>query len=630
MKKTLSLLLAAILCVPFVNAAIKVHTIGDSTMADYDENTTDKRGWCMYLGSFFDSQYVTVNNRGKSGADSRQFYLTSNLWPSVKSQMSAGDYLLIQFAHNDEGTITYGMDNLEYKAYLESKGELDKYTDARGTNPQTTFRDYLRTYINEARALGVNPVLVAPICRMYFSGNTIRRNGQHDLGDSFSKLENGVLYEKQSLPASDHSMDYVYAMQVVAQEMNVPFINLTEATKNLYLEYGETQCSELLFCKDDKTHTATLGANLIARLAAQLLKDANVLADYIDIPTSITATPNNLSIGEVYSGVEVSKEVLLTGFGLEPAAGTVNITTSGNLTISTEKEGTYSTSASVSYAGSTLFQKIYIHALYSTSGKTEDKIIITSGNTNIEVVVNASVISLEGGATVQAKWAIDARPIPDAVVEGPISATLTLNHLVATDIKNDISYGGQTIEMVRLHNADDAGAKTNWPLDEIDENAIRYIDFALTAPAAMDVRITNISMLISAYSTGFMCCHINTGFGDDFNDVTTIYERKNIPNASAEEVVLTPMLTIPAGETLHLRVLPWHEHTSQSGKYICLKDVTIDGMAFEPSDDPIDGPVEDSVDNINNAGKVTKLIRDGQVLICKDNHTFTTTGIEVK
>ena len=90
----------------------------------------------------------------------------------------------------------------------------------------------------------------------------------HDLGDKFSKLENGVLYENQSIPATDHSMDYVFAMQQVAAEKNVPFIDLTSATRDLYIQYGEQQCTDLLFAtKDggqpDGTHTKTLGANLI-------------------------------------------------------------------------------------------------------------------------------------------------------------------------------------------------------------------------------------------------------------------------------------------------------------------------------------------------------------------------------
>ena len=71
MKKLTSLFLALMLGNALFTNAITVHTIGDSTMADYDESTTDKRGWCTYLGAFFDPAFVTVNNRGKSGASTR-------------------------------------------------------------------------------------------------------------------------------------------------------------------------------------------------------------------------------------------------------------------------------------------------------------------------------------------------------------------------------------------------------------------------------------------------------------------------------------------------------------------------------------------------------------------------------
>ena len=572
-----------------MHATIKIHTIGDSTMADYDENTTDKRGWCMYLGSFFDAQNVTVNNRGKSGSDTRGFYTGAAYWASVKSQMSAGDYLLIQFAHNDEGTVTYGMDNLEYAQYCKDNS-LPAPTDARGTNPQTTYRDYLRLFIDEARELGVNPVLVAPICRAYFANGDIKRNGRHDLGDKFSKIENGVLYENQSLPADDHSMDYVEAMKIVAQEKNVPFIDLTQATRELYLSYGETQCLKLLFCEGDKTHTNTMGANLIARQAAQLLKEAGILAEYISIPESVSASPNALDFGEVYSGVQQNKELLITGFGLQPATGSVSIASSGDVTISVDKT-TYSQSATVNYEGSTLFQKIYVRATYTNEGEQNDNITVSFGNNTLAVPVTASVISLAGGSEVSALWPIvDKATVTNSTVTGPIAANCTMSHMMAADTKSDFTQGDETgITLVRFHNADDGGAKVAWPANEIDENATRYIDFAITAPGTMEVRITKISLDITSHSTSTMCYHINTGFGDNFTDVQTIAEKVNMTNLEIAHLELTPTLTIPAGETLHVRVLPWHNlGEAKSGKYICLRDVKIEGLAFEPGKEGIE------------------------------------------
>ena len=608
-----------------LNAAIKVHTIGDSTMAEYDENTTDKRGWGMYLGSFFDPAFVTVNNRGKSGADTRGFYTGAAYWASVKTQMTAGDYLLIQFAHNDEGTVTNGMDNLEYAAYCSANG-LPAPTDARGTNPQTTYRDMLRAFIDEARAMGVNPVLVSPICRAYFQGNDIRRNGKHDLGDKFSKIENGVLYENQSLPAGDSTMSYVKAMKVVAAEKNVPFIDLTEATRQLYLSYGETQCMNLLFCQGDKTHTNAMGGNLVARAAAQLLKNAGVLANYITIPTDITANPSAIEIGETYCGVAQNKEFLLTGYGLEPTAGTVVLSATANLQLSLDKVN-YASTANAAYSGGSMFQKVYVRAAYTTGGEQLDTVYATSGEHVIAIPVSTTAISLEGGVDVSATWAINTRPVPAAVVEGPISAALTMLHMTATDTKSDFTDGDQTgITMVRFHNADDAGAKYTWPANEIDENATRYIDFAITAPAAMDVRITGISMDIAAHSTSTMCYHINTGFNEGFTGVQTLAEKVNMPNLAIEHLALTPTLTIPAGQTLHVRVLPWHNlGEAKSGKYICLKNVVISGQAFEPT-----ATDSEDISHQQSVVRSQKFLKDGQLLILRNGVEYTITGQIVK
>ena len=614
MKKLTSLFLALMLGNALFTNAITVHTIGDSTMADYDESTTDKRGWCTYLGAFFDPAFVTVNNRGKSGASTRTFYEGAAYWASVKSQMQTGDYVLIQFAHNDENN--NGLDVLEYNAYLTEHGQ-PTLTDLRGTCPNTTYKAFLRLYVDETRALGCNPVLVAPICRKYFNGNTIRRNGQHDLGDKFSKLENGTLLENQSVAASDHSMDYVFAMREVATEKNVPFIDLTTATRDLYLQYGEQQCTELLFCQGDNTHTATLGANLIARLGAQLLQNAGILAEHISIPTSITATPAALNLGELYTGVQVSKELLLTGFGLSPETGNVSVTATTNLMISTDNE-TFASTAQASYAGSTLFQRIYIHALYSEDGEQHDTLVITSGNTLIEVPVTASVLSLDGGSPVSVSWALDAKPVADPVIEGPVSATLTLSNMIAADTKNDFTDGST---MVRFHNAVD-GAKANWPAGEIDENATRYIDFAITAPTTMELRITGISMVLASHSTSTMCCHINTGFGEEFTDVQTIYERKNFTNKTPVAVILTPVLSVPAGQTLHVRILPWHEDAAEkSGKYICVKNLLIEGQCFS----------ETGLNNTQQDFTSRKILLNGQLLILlPDGTRFDATGRKVE
>ena len=626
MKKFLSLFVAMTLFLPMMQGAVKVHTIGDSTMAEYDESTTDKRGWGMYLGSFFDSEYVTVNNRGKSGADTRGFYTGAAYWPSVKSQMSAGDYLIIQFAHNDEGTVTNGMDNLEYADYCAKNG-LPAPTDARGTNPQTTYRDMLRAFIDEARALGVTPILVGPICRAYFQGNDIRRNGQHDLGDKFSKIENGVLYENQSLPAGDSTMSYVHAMREVGKEKNVPFLNLTEESRKIYLSYGETACLEQLFCEGDKTHTNALGGNLIARAAAQLMKNAGILADYIAIPTDISASPSSIEIGDTYCGIVQNKEFLLTGYGLEPEEGTVALSTTTNLQISLDKVN-YAATANAAYTGGTMFQKVYVRANYTTGGEQKDTVYALANGKKIAIPVIANAITLDGGAAVSAFWAVGAKPVPAPVVEGPISAEFTMSQMACIDFNASKNYfvdGDQTdIVLARFHNSSDGSARTPWPAGEIDENANRYLDFAISAPATMDVRITRIAMEIAADGTSTMCYHLNTGFGDEFTNVTTIAEKRNMSSRVIEHVDLTPTLTIPAGKVLHVRILPWHDFGEpKDSKYIGLRNVKIEGMAFDPEEQGIEEVQRDKAQS-------TKVLRNGQLLIIRDGKTYSVMGQIVK
>ena len=458
MKRALSILLAFTVqfSIFIASAAVRVHTIGDSTMADYNPTATDKRGWGSYLGLFFDSTFVTVNNRGKSGASTRTFYEQAAFWPSVKSQMNAGDYVLIQFAHNDEKS--NGLDVLEYNAYLKANN-LPELTDLRGTCPNTTYKEYLRRYIRETRELGCTPVLVAPICRKYFlSDSTIRRNGQHDLGDKFNRLENGVLYENQSVPADDHSMDYVWQMRQVAQEMNVPFLDMTSATRELYLRYGNDYCTANLFCQGDKTHTAELGAKLIAQMGARLLKEAGILADYITIREI-------LDIRDQKSDISTPEEKYHLSF---------------------------------------------------------------------------------------------------------INYQLSMHNLCA--------------DKSRFHNSDDGKTKTPWPADEIDENAVRYIDLAVTAPADSSIRITTIAMDIAALGGLTMSCHINTGFGDNFTDVHTFYEKvgfpEGFPDSPVTPVSIAPThLTIPAGKTLHIRILPWlnGETSPRSNRYLSLGNIRIEG-----------------------------------------------------
>ncbi len=240
---------------PAFAAKRTVHTIGDSTMSEYRPAATPKRGWGMYLQAFFNADSVQVNNRGKSGASTRTFYETENLWPSVRTQMQPGDYLIIQFAHNDEKC--KGQDVYHYNDSLRTLGQ-DTTTDMRGTEPNTTYKDYLRLYVREARELGVTPILMAPICRAYFKDGKINNEGRHVLAEN---------------------KNYVRSMHEVAAELNVPFLDMTTETCQAFEYFGSDYCMAHFFNCGDKTHTSAEGGMAVAMLAYDLIAHAPELTE---------------------------------------------------------------------------------------------------------------------------------------------------------------------------------------------------------------------------------------------------------------------------------------------------------------------------------------------------------------
>ena len=408
MKKTLFIALA-LLCLFLPAEAkkkVRVHTIGDSTMADYDENTTPKRGWGMMFQQFFTGD-LTVNNRAKSGASSKSFYEESAYWESVKKQIKPGDYVLIQFAHNDEKTD--GMDGDELIAYYKSVGDEAgaAATDYRGTTAAGTYKDYLRKYIEETRALGATPVLVSPICRNYFTGSTIRRNGMHDLGDDFSVLTADGIKTGQSVPADDHSQDYPYQMKQVADEMGVSFIDITTATKQLYEGYGSAQCKALLFTPDDNTHTSAMGATLVARLAAQLLQEQGILAGYINLTSELSVNPSACNLGQAYAGMTVTKEMQVSGFDLQPESGTVTVTASDGIQVSADGND-YSSSLTLQYEGGTMIGSFWVKCEFAREGAINETVTVTSGDKTITVPVTGTVATLAEGAETQAYWRLES------------------------------------------------------------------------------------------------------------------------------------------------------------------------------------------------------------------------------
>lgn len=575
-----STLLAAGMLVSTSMMAIKVHTIGDSTMATYSESTTVTRGWGQMFQQFF-TDAVTVNNRAKSGASSKSFYEEAAYWESVKKQIQPGDYVLIQFAHNDEKND--GMDGDEVKAYYESIGDQAKAdaTDYRGTTASGTYKEYLRKYVEETRALGATPVLVGAICRKYFTGSTIRRNGRHDLGDDFSLLTASGIKEGNKVGEDDHTYDYPYQMRLVADEMGVSYIDLTTATKELYESYGDAKTNELLFDGDGSTHTSAMGATLIARLCAQLLQKQGILTEYINLTSDLSVNPSKADLGEAYKGQTVVKEFQISGFDLQPAEGNVTITASKGLQVSADGES-YSGSISMSYKEGNMIGTFYARCEFSEEGPINEEITVTSGDKTITIPVTGTSVVLEGGVPVQAYWRLEKDD--ECEVTGPMN---TLGQ----------SYSGMTLQKYSAPNTNttwpewtgfDASRKTqrnviegeSWPAGEIDEVSTRYIEFAVQPAKGTTLKVDSMSMFVCGCGGNGMCCKIYYSKEENFANPVNIFEMKSMPANNMQYVCSMPVLSVNEGETLRIRVYPWYNNAA-TGKTICLSDVTIHGIAVD-------------------------------------------------
>jgi lysophospholipase L1-like esterase len=221
-----------------------IYTIGDSTMANKtkpDENP--ERGWGQMLPLFFNDN-ITIDNRAVNGRSTRSF-IDEKRWDAIYKVLKPGDYVFIQFGHNDQK-------------------EKDS---TRYTNPHTAYRHNLIRFVNETRAKGAIPVLFSSIVRRNFN-------------------EQGVLI-------STHG-DYPLETRLVAQEYKVPFIDMEyyselleqsygpEKSKQLHLHYKAGEIPYYKEAKEDNTHLCVKGATEIAKIAIEELKKTNLdLVKYI-------------------------------------------------------------------------------------------------------------------------------------------------------------------------------------------------------------------------------------------------------------------------------------------------------------------------------------------------------------
>ncbi|CAA9196523.1 rhamnogalacturonan acetylesterase [Flavobacterium collinsii] len=213
-----------------------LYTIGDSTMANKkDPDRNPEHGWAQVLQPFFTGN-VRVENKAVNGRSTKSF-INEKRWDSIYKKLKKGDYVFIEFGHNDEKI----EDSIRY------------------TNPHTSYRYNLTKFVKESREKGAIPVLLTSIARRNFN-------------------EKGVL-------VSTHG-DYPLETRLVAQEYKVPFIDLEYFTEILEQTYGPEKSKQLhlhfkagentYYDKDksDDTHLSLKGATEIAQIVINQIKRA--------------------------------------------------------------------------------------------------------------------------------------------------------------------------------------------------------------------------------------------------------------------------------------------------------------------------------------------------------------------
>ena len=232
----------------FTQAKTRIFTIGDSTMADYDtikySGDKEQRGWCQLFPLFL-IENVILKNAAKNGRSSKSFY--KEVWLKLRNELKPGDYVFIQFGHNDEKQ--NGLDTDENDS------------TARGTNPWSQYQKYLKLYVNETRERGAIPILFTPVVRRYFKDGNLTQKGKHNLSET----------------AGDSTLDYVASMKNVALDLKVPLIDMTASTKKLVESYGPDKAKAELYIKADDTHLKKEGAYQFAKLAANELKEKHII-----------------------------------------------------------------------------------------------------------------------------------------------------------------------------------------------------------------------------------------------------------------------------------------------------------------------------------------------------------------
>lgn len=246
MKKILVILfLGLVAFTVFEHQKPTLYIIGDSTVRNGDGSGKNQQwGWGSFIGTYFDSNKISVQNLAIGGRSSRTF-ITEGRWEKIVANLKKGDYVLMQFGHNDGGPLD---DTARARGTIRGIGnELKEIYNPITKKQETvyTYGYYMRKYIREAKEKGAIAIVCSPIPRNdWKDGKVIRSN------DSYA------LWAEQ-----------------VAKEESAYFIPLNDLVSLKFEELGAAEVAH--YFPIDHTHTNLDGAKINAAIVMDELKKMN-------------------------------------------------------------------------------------------------------------------------------------------------------------------------------------------------------------------------------------------------------------------------------------------------------------------------------------------------------------------
>lgn len=219
--------------------------VGNSTMRTGTKGNGDNGqwGWGFFAHNYFDENRITVENQALGGTSSRTFY--RYLWPDVKKGIRPGDYVIIELGHNDNGPFDSGRCRATIRGISATDSLVVTLKEGPSKGEQETvysYGEYMRRFVRETRALGAHPILMS--------------------------LTPRHAYDEQN-PARVVRVNQTFGLwaKQVAEEMNVPFIDLNEISAVKYEAMSPWKYKYFFYL--DNIHNSKFGAEMNARSAVE-------------------------------------------------------------------------------------------------------------------------------------------------------------------------------------------------------------------------------------------------------------------------------------------------------------------------------------------------------------------------